>query len=103
MPEALNQIYNVAVGERTTLNDLYAEIHRLLAPDHPHLAGAKPVHGPFRAGDVRHSLADVSKARRLLGYEPKHRVGEGLKLAMPWYLARARAQRSQSESLLPTE
>ena len=85
--EALNQVYNVAIGERTSLNALYAEIRRLLAPDHPHLEDATPKYGPFRAGDVRHSLADVSKARRLLGYEPTHRAGEGLKLAMTWYVA----------------
>jgi UDP-N-acetylglucosamine 4-epimerase len=83
--EAINQVCNVAVGERTTLNDLYAKIRSLLVPDHPHVEGAKPVHGPFRSGDVRHSLADISKARRLLGYEPTHRLGEGLKVAVEWY------------------
>jgi UDP-N-acetylglucosamine/UDP-N-acetylgalactosamine 4-epimerase len=85
--EAVNQVYNVAVGERTTLNDLYAQIRSLLAPDHPHLIEARPEYGPFQEGDVRHSLADVSKARRLLGYEPTHPVEEGLKLAMTWYVA----------------
>jgi UDP-N-acetylglucosamine 4-epimerase len=85
--EAVNQVYNVAVGERTTLNDLYAKICGLLAPDHPHVIEATPEYGPFRAGDVRHSLADVARARLLLGYEPTHRVGEGLKLAMRWYVA----------------
>jgi UDP-N-acetylglucosamine 4-epimerase len=82
--EATNQVYNVAVGDRTTLNDLYAEIRRLLAPNRE---DARPKYGPFRAGDVRHSLADISKARWLLGYEPTHRIGEGLKLAMRWYVA----------------
>jgi UDP-N-acetylglucosamine 4-epimerase len=85
--EATNHVYNVAVGERTSLNNLYDEIRRLLESDHPQLGGAKPKYGPFRAGDIRHSLADVSKARRLLGYEPTHRLAEGLKLAMGWYLA----------------
>jgi UDP-N-acetylglucosamine 4-epimerase len=83
--DATNQVYNVAVGERTTLNVLHAEIRRLLASGHPHLEGAKPVHGPFRSGDVRHSLADISKARRLLGYQPTHRLGEALKVAVEWY------------------
>jgi UDP-N-acetylglucosamine/UDP-N-acetylgalactosamine 4-epimerase len=83
--EAINQVYNVAVGERTTLNDLYAKIRSLLAPDHPHVIEARPDYGPFRPGDVRHSLADVSKACRLLGYEPTHRIGEGLKVAVKWY------------------
>jgi UDP-N-acetylglucosamine 4-epimerase len=88
--EAINQAFNVAIGDQTSLNDLYAEIVRLLAPDHPHLHEAKPKYGPFRAGDVRHSLADVSKARLLLGYEPTHRLGEGLKLALRWYAANVR-------------
>lgn len=89
-PEALNQVYNVAVGERTTLNQLYAELKRLLAAGRPHVESAAPQRRDFRAGDVRHSLADVSKARRLLGYAPTQRIGEGLELAMPWYVARNR-------------
>ncbi len=83
----VNQVYNVAVGERTTLSELYAQLHRNLLPHYPHLAGAQPVHRDFRAGDVRHSLADIDKARRLLGYAPTQRIGEGLALAMPWYIA----------------
>ncbi len=85
-PEAVNQVYNVAVGERTTLNELYALLHRNLLPRHPHLQGVQPVHREFRSGDVRHSLADIGKAQRLLGYAPTQRVGEGLDLAMPWYI-----------------
>ena len=82
-----NQVYNVAVGDRTTLNDLYAQLKSNLLQHHPHLQDAKPVYRDFRAGDVRHSLADIGKAIKLLGYQPAHRIGEGLKLAMPWYLA----------------
>ena len=85
-PEAVNQIYNVAVGERCTLNDLYSHLQRILTPAHPHAAVARPVYREFRAGDVRHSLADISKARRLLGYEPAVRMAAGLALAAPWYL-----------------
>ena len=84
-PEATNQIYNVAVGDRTTLNQLFEQIQLNLLPNYPHLQGAKPVYRDFRAGDVRHSLADVSKATNLLGYNPTHRIGEGLKVAMEWY------------------
>ncbi len=84
---AANQVYNVAVGERTTLTELYAQLHRNLLPRYPHLQGAQPVHRDFRAGDVRHSLADIDKARRLLGYAPTQRIAEGLALAMPWYIA----------------
>jgi UDP-N-acetylglucosamine 4-epimerase len=85
--EATNQVYNVAVGDRTTLNDLFEAIRALLAPRFKHLADFKPSYRDFRAGDVRHSLADVTKARTLLGYEPSHRIGEGLREAMDWYVA----------------
>jgi len=85
--DATNQVYNVAVGDRTTLNDLFEAIRSLLAPRFAHLKDFKPSYRDFRAGDVRHSLADVTKARTLLGYEPSHRIGEGLKEAMDWYVA----------------
>ena len=84
--EAVNQIFNVAVGDRTTLNELYAALKTNLTPSFPHLSAAEPVHQDFRAGDVRHSLADVSKAQSTLGYEPTHRVSEGLAFAMNWYV-----------------
>lgn len=84
-PEAVNQVYNVAVGDRTTLNQLYDQLHINLSPAYPHLQDAKPVYRDFRAGDVRHSLADITKARTLLGYEPSHRIGEGVQVAMGWY------------------
>ena len=86
-PDAVNQVYNVAVGDRTTLNELYAQLHHNLLPHYPHLQGAQPVHRDFRAGDVRHSLADIGKAQSLLGYAPTQRIGQGLALAMPWYIA----------------
>lgn len=85
-PEAVNQVYNVAVGDRTTLNQLYEQLRLNLLSGYPHLQDAKPVYRDFRAGDVRHSLADITKARTLLGYEPSHRVGEGIKVAMDWYI-----------------
>lgn len=85
-PDALNQVYNVAVGDRTSLNELYAQLHRNLLPLFPHLQNAKPVYRDFRAGDVRHSLADIDKAQKLLGYAPTQRIGQGLELAMPWYI-----------------
>jgi UDP-N-acetylglucosamine 4-epimerase len=83
--EAVNEVYNVAVGDRTTLNDLYSELRRLLAPDFPHLANAKPTYRDFRAGDVRHSQADIGKAASLLGYAPTHRLKDGLAEAISWY------------------
>ena len=84
-PDAANQVYNVAVGERTTLNQLYEQLQLNLLPAYPHLDAVKPVYREFRGGDVRHSLADISKSASLLGYQPTHRIGEGLKVAMGWY------------------
>ncbi|MGZ0018235.1 NAD-dependent epimerase/dehydratase family protein [Nitrosomonas sp. wSCUT-2] len=91
-PEAINQIYNVAVGDRTTLNQLYDQLHINLLPSYARLQGVKPVYRDFRAGDVRHSLADISKALSLLGYQPTHRIGEGLKVAMHWYVQHLKQQ-----------
>lgn len=84
-PDAANQVYNVAIGDRTTLNDLYEAIRSALEPRYHHLKDSRPGYRDFRAGDVRHSLADITKARRLLGYEPTHRIKEGLVEAMDWY------------------
>ena len=86
-PDATNQVYNVAVGDRTSLNELFEAIRSTLEPRFPHLKGFKPSYRDFRPGDVRHSLADISKARELLGYQPTHRIGEGLVEAMDWYIA----------------
>jgi UDP-N-acetylglucosamine 4-epimerase len=85
--EATNQVFNVAVGDRTTLNDLFEAIRSILEPRFPHLKDYKPQYRDFRAGDVRHSLADITKARTLLGYEPSHRIREGLVEAMDWYVS----------------
>ena len=86
--EAVNQVYNIAVGDRTTLNQLFEHMRADLATRFPHLQKFQPSYRDFRAGDVRHSLADISKARSLLGYQPTHRVIEGLADAMAWYVAR---------------
>jgi UDP-N-acetylglucosamine 4-epimerase len=85
LPSA-HQVFNVAVGERTTLVELFGLIRSLLAEREPALAGVEPKFREFREGDVRHSLADVSRARELLGYAPTHRVGEGLAEAIDWYV-----------------
>ena len=85
-PAVLNQIYNVAVAERTTLNELF-ELERALLMEHfPQVRECRPRYREFRAGDVRHSEADISKARKLLGYAPTHRIRDGLKEAMSWYI-----------------
>jgi len=91
--EAQNQVYNVAVGDRTTLNELHAAIAEALRALRPSLAIAPPQYAPFRAGDVRHSLADIGKAGRLLGYAPTHVVSQGLAEALSWYVADADARR----------
>jgi UDP-N-acetylglucosamine/UDP-N-acetylgalactosamine 4-epimerase len=83
---AINQVYNIAVGDRTTLNQLLACLSENLAPRFAHLQHFKPVYRDFRSGDVRHSLADISKAQTLLGYAPTYHVGEGLTKALDWYL-----------------
>jgi UDP-N-acetylglucosamine 4-epimerase len=85
-PGSINQVYNVAVGDRTNLNQLYEQLHLNLLPLYLHLKNAKPVYRDFRGGDVRHSLADISKAKALIGYQPIYHVSEGLKLAMGWYV-----------------
>jgi len=85
---AVNQVYNVAVDDRTSLNRLFEILRDALLPWRPALGDVHPVYAPFRPGDVRHSQADVGKARRLLGYVPSHRLNEGVRAAMPWYVAR---------------
>ena len=83
---ALNQVYNVAVGERTSLNDLFRHLRDNLAIGQPLIASSQPVYRDFRSGDVRHSLANVEKIGRLLGYRASHRIGEGLQEALGWYV-----------------
>jgi len=91
MPKAVTQVYNVAVGDRTTLNELYALLKFKLEPLYPHLTDASPLYLDFRAGDVHHSQADISKAIANLGYAPTQRVSQGLDLAMPWYISLSNA------------
>jgi UDP-N-acetylglucosamine 4-epimerase len=83
---AIGQVYNVAFGEATTLNALHGMLAGALTARKPGLSVAPAVHADFRAGDVRHSLADIDKARQLLGYSPSHSVGTGLLEAIDWYV-----------------
>lgn len=83
--DAKNQVFNVAVGDRTSLNQLFASLKAALA-EQGVIYARDAVHQDFRAGDVRHSLADISKAGDLLGYAPAYRIRDGLKSAMPWYI-----------------
>ena len=88
--DALNQVYNIAVSERTTLNQLYEMQRSMLAPTFSHLAKVRPTYRAFREGDVRHSQADISKAARLLGYRPTHHLADGLAQALEWYVKDAK-------------
>lgn len=80
------QIYNVAVGQRTSLNELYLLLHGMLVERYSHLRDYQPRYADFRAGDVRHSLADISKAVELLGYAPTHDLQRGLRHTLRWYI-----------------
>jgi UDP-N-acetylglucosamine 4-epimerase len=84
--EAVNQVYNVALNDRTSLNGLYQMMRELLGERFAHVADHQPQYVDFRPGDVRHSQADISKAAELLGYEPTHRIKDGLKQALDWYI-----------------
>lgn len=88
VPELMNpsRVFNVAIGGRITLNELFLEIRSVLQETRPDLKIPDPVYRDFRSGDVRHSLADTSRVREELGFEPTHNLGEGLALAMDWYL-----------------
>ena len=81
----MNEAYNVALGQRTTLNQLFQLLQNALRAKDPSLPEQQPNYREFRRGDVRHSLADISKAQRLLGFAPTYTVQSGLELAMDWY------------------
>lgn len=80
-----NQVYNVALGDRTTLNELFSSLTSALG-DNEVSYTKKAIYQDFRAGDVRHSQADISKAKDLLGYQPEFRIQQGINKAMPWYI-----------------
>ena len=84
-PAATNQAYNVALGEQTSLLELFEMIRAALAPRLPHLRTVRPVHREPRAGDLPFSRADIAKAERLLGYRPQVRIGQGLRRTIDWY------------------
>jgi UDP-N-acetylglucosamine 4-epimerase len=86
-PRAVNEVYNIAVGQRTTLNELFTHLQNALRKNDSSLPEQKPVYQDFRAGDVRHSLANIDKARQLLGYEPEFDLSRGLATALDWYAA----------------
>ena len=83
--DAQGQVYNVALGGRTSLLELHDTLRHLVEERHPGLSVGEPHHRPFRQGDVLHSQADIGKAKRLLGFDPAVDVGAGLREALPWY------------------
>jgi UDP-N-acetylglucosamine 4-epimerase len=84
-PEAVNQVYNTAFGERTTLNQLVEYLKEYLSAYDKEIANVEVLHGPNRAGDIPHSLANVDKAKNLLEYAPQYSMRQGLKEAVNWY------------------
>jgi UDP-N-acetylglucosamine 4-epimerase len=83
--EALNQIFNVAHGERTTLNQLFSYLRELAGKFDSHILAIEPGYGPYRPGDIQHSLASIEKAGKLLGYSPTHNVKKGLEEYVEWF------------------
>ncbi|GIM48689.1 SDR family oxidoreductase [Capnocytophaga stomatis] len=84
-PDAVNQVYNTAVGDRTTIKDMAELLRKFLAEYDPKIAEVEILNGPNRLGDVPHSLASIEKAQKNLGYQPSHKFAEGLKEAVDWY------------------
>lgn len=84
-PEAVNQIYNTAYGDRTTLNQLVSYLKENLSKMDPEIKSIDAIHGPNRVGDIPHSLACIDKAKRLLGYDPKYSMRQGLEECCRWY------------------
>lgn len=84
-PDAINTVYNTAVGDRTTLNSLVAYLKDYLSEFDPEIKDVEVKHGPNRQGDIPHSLASIEKAKTLLGYQPTHTIDKGLKEAVKWY------------------
>ena len=83
--EAINQVFNIAVHARTTLNHLFEMLRTRLEPHYAHLKEFKPTYRDFRPGDIMHSHAEIAKAQKLLGYHPTHKIEEGLDAALEWY------------------
>ncbi|MDR1402130.1 MAG: SDR family oxidoreductase [Tannerellaceae bacterium] len=89
-PLAVNEVYNTAFGERTTLNQLFACLKEYLCEYDPEIAAIEAIHGPNRQGDIPHSLAGIEKARKLLNYHPQYSMKQGLKEAAEWYYTQLR-------------
>ena len=100
-PVALNQTYNIAMGERTTLEELLEMIRSLLEPRYPRLRDLRPRYREFRAGDVRLSQADIGKAKQLLAYAPASGINEGLARTAEWFAEKSRSARPVTVTSIP--
>ena len=89
-PDAINTVYNVAFGERTTLNQLVDSLKKYLSEIDPAIDSIPVIHGPNRNGDIPHSLASIEKAKKHLGYSPRYNFQEGLRIAVEWYTAKTK-------------
>ncbi len=97
-PPAVNEVYNVALNERISLNELFTILRSMLESRYPHLRSLRPIYREFRHGDARASQANIDKARRLLGYRPVWQVREGLARSIDWYVAKLAPPRSTDTS-----
>jgi len=102
-PAAVNQVYNIAVNAKTDLNEFFGMIRSLLEPRYPRLRDLRPLYRGFRAGDVRASQADISKAERLLAYRPAWGVSQGLARAIEWYAVKLSPARSIDSAVSRTQ
>ena len=93
---SLNQVYNIAVGDQTSLVELYNMIQKSFVRINKYTELKEPIYGDFREGDVRHSLANIAKAKSLLGYEPEYRVLEGIEKTVEWYLSSKKSTKIDS-------
>jgi len=98
-PDLRSCVYNVAVGDRTTLNQLYNILKDLVREFLPGAGKGSAIHGPFREGDVRHSLADIERAKTHLGFSPTHRLAEGLRETVQWYVAHKVSEVSKARAV----
>ncbi len=85
-PDAVNRVYNIAAGERTSLKDLFYIIRDALGKRDAKIKKVEPQYGPFRSGDLKHSQADIAKVKSCLGYKPAFDVADGLEKTVEWYV-----------------
>jgi len=83
---AINQVYNIGLNQSTTLNELYLTIHDSLSKKLSYISKIRPSYCDFREGDIRHSIANIDKAQKLLGYKPEFKINDGIELTVDWFV-----------------